>query len=235
MPRKRKDLTIAPAVTALEEDVIFGRLRPLERLTEEDVMNRFRLTRHLSRQVLQRLRALGIVAGDRAGGTIVRAFSLEEIEQIYEVRELLQEQALRRMPLPVPRAVIARLREIHRRYCAAVRAGDLSTVFRANDELHDAIFDACGNAVLADAIKKYTWLTHGVRSRVFADPTHLKRATDDHGRLIDALEGGDRTALIEVNRRHVNHPKHAYVSAQQWQQTPAAAPAASRKRAPKKK
>lgn len=217
MPRKRKDDAIAPAVTMIEEDVIFGRLRPLERLTEEDVMSRFDLTRHLARQVVQRLRTLGIITGDRAGGTIVRAFTLEEIEEIYEVRELLQEQAMVRMPLPAPKAVVSRLREIHRRYCDAVDAGDLRAVFRINEELHDTIFEACGNAVLADAVKKYTWLTHGVRSRVFTDPTHLRRATDEHQQLIDALERGDRQALIEINRRHVNHPKNAYIASQRWQ------------------
>ena len=216
MPRKRKDEQIAPAVTALEEDVIFGRLLPLERLTEEDVMNRFNLTRHLSRRVFERLEELGIVTGDRAGGTIVRAYSLVEIEQIYEVRELLQEQAMLRMPLPAHADVIFRLRHAHQRYVDAVRKNNLSAIFRINEEFHDTIFASCGNPVLADAIKKYTWLTHGVRSRVFANPAHLKLATKEHAQLLDALERGNRRALIEVNRTHVNRPKEAYIESQQW-------------------
>jgi DNA-binding GntR family transcriptional regulator len=216
VPRKRKDEEIAPAVSALEEDVIFGRLRPFERLTEEDVMTRFNLTRHLSRRVFQRLEELGIVTGDRAGGTVVRAFSLEEIEHIYEVREALQEQAMRRIRLPASPALVANLRATHERYVDAVFRTDLPAIFRLNESFHDTLFGACGNPVLADAIKKYTWLTHGVRSRGFADRNHLNLAIEEHGKLIDALMDGDRRTLVEVNRIHVNRPKEAYVASQRW-------------------
>lgn len=216
LPRKRKDEEIAPAVTTLEEDVIFGRLLPYERLTEEDVMTRFGLTRHLSRRVFERLEELGVVTEDRAGGTVVRAYSLEEIEHIYEVRETLQEQAMLRMPLPAPAQLVAALREIHRRYVAAVGAADLSAIFRLNEAFHDTVFGACGNGVLAEAIKKYTWLTHGVRSRGFSDKTHLKLATQEHAQILDALARGDRRLLVTVNRTHVNRPKEAYKAAQRW-------------------
>lgn len=214
MPRRRKDAAIAPAASALEEDIIFGRLRPLARLTEEDLMGRFELTRHLSRRVLQQLEGLGLVTSDSTGGTMVRAFGLDEIEHIYEIRHVLQDCAMRRMPLPAPAEFVAQLLQIHKRHLAAVRRNDLSAIFRTNEELHDAIFLACGNPVLAGAIKRYAWLTHGIRSRLFADPVHLKRAAVEHLRLITALERGDRQGLVEINRAHVSRPKTAYIALQ---------------------
>lgn len=214
MPRKRKDNSVDPVASQLEEDIIFGRLRPLERVTEEDIMTRFGLTRHLSRRVMGRLRDLGIVTDDRRGGTIVRAFDPTEVEQIYEVRELLQERAMLRMPLPVDPTVIGRLRMIQEQHADAVSRRDLAAIFRFNDAFHDAVFDQCGNPALAEAIRHYTRLTHGVRSRVFTDPSHLARVVAEHGGMIEAMATGDRAALVELNRRHVNHPKLAYLAAQ---------------------
>lgn len=212
MPRKRKDAAIAPAATALEEDIIFGRLRPLEKLTEEDLMGRFELTRHLSRRVLQQLESLGLITSDRAGGTVVRAFSRDEVEQIYEVRNTLQECAMRRMPLPAPAQLIDQLLTIHARHLRAVGLNDLSGIFWTNEELHDTIFSSCGNEVLADAIKRYAWLMHGIRSTVFADPTHLKKAASEHLQMITAMKHGDRQSLIDANRTHISRPKAAYVA-----------------------
>lgn len=212
MPRKRKDATIAPAATALEEDIIFGRLRPREKLTEEDLMVRFELTRHLSRRVLQQLESLGLITIDRSGGMMVRSFSQDDIEHIFEVRNTLQECALRRMLLPAPPQLIAQLLAIHARHLEAVRSNDLSGIFWTNEELHDTIFRNCGNPVLADAIKRHAWLMHGIRSRVFADPAHLRNAVREHAQLIAAMKSGDRQSLIEVNRMHIFRPKAAYVA-----------------------
>ena len=202
----------------LEEDIIFGRLRPFERLTEEDVMERFGLTRHMSRQALLQLRTIGIVTQDR-GGTIVKDFSLDEVEKVYEVRELLQRHAFERMPLPITADLSTALEDIHVQYCGAVERRDLRQVFRLNDAFHNAIFDACGNSVLSDAIKKYTWLTHGVRSRVFGDPEHLARACAEHFEFIAALRAGDREKLKALNARHINRPKVAYAASLQWSQS----------------
>src|SRR5688572_18239602 len=84
------DLTIA---RALEEDIIFGRLAPGTRLTEDALLSRFAVTRHFARQALVQLEAMGIVSRERNKGATVRSLSPREVREIYEVRELLQRQA----------------------------------------------------------------------------------------------------------------------------------------------
>ena len=56
------DLSIA---RALEEDIIFGRLAPGTRLTEDTLLARFSVTRHFARQALVQLEAMGIVVRER--------------------------------------------------------------------------------------------------------------------------------------------------------------------------
>lgn len=50
---------LAAAVATLEEDIVFGRLHPRERLTEDELMARFDMKSHAVRQVLVELELLG--------------------------------------------------------------------------------------------------------------------------------------------------------------------------------
>ena len=60
---------------ALEEDIIFGRLKPGERLREEALLDRFGHSRHFIRAAFVRLEKKGIVVRTRNVGAAVRAFS----------------------------------------------------------------------------------------------------------------------------------------------------------------
>src|SRR5438105_10165111 len=91
---------------ALEGDIVFGRLRPGQKLPEEELAERFGATRHQVREALSRLERIGIVVKERNKGVTVRRFGIEEVGEIYEVREILQRNAALRIPLPAPKESI---------------------------------------------------------------------------------------------------------------------------------
>lgn len=219
MPRKDKDDeappdALAAAVAALEEDIIFGRLKPRERLVEDVLMQRLDAKRHVVRRALAELERLGIVVKERNKGCAVRDFAPEEVEHIYEVRELLQRHAAQRMPLPAPPELVAELRAIHESHAAAAEAGDLRAVYRLNNAFHDTFFRACGNPHLAATIAHYAWLAHAIRSYRIADPVLLAQARDEHAQLVQALADGDRAALVRLAGDHIKPAKEAYLKAE---------------------
>src|SRR3954463_879752 len=75
---------------ALEQDIVLGRLRPGEKLREEDLAERFSASRHHVREGLARLERIGIVSKTRNRGVSVRRFTADEVRQIYDIREILQ-------------------------------------------------------------------------------------------------------------------------------------------------
>ncbi|MCP3055496.1 GntR family transcriptional regulator, partial [Aurantimonas sp. LRZ36] len=62
---------------ALEEEIVFGRLHPRERLIEEELASRFEAKRHIVRQALVELERLGLVERVRNRGAVVRLYSAE--------------------------------------------------------------------------------------------------------------------------------------------------------------
>lgn len=201
----------------LEEDIIFGRLRPRERLIEDALMARFEVKRHVVRQALADLDKLGIVARERNRGALVRYFTPDEVENIYEVRGLLQQRAAQRIPLPASAELLARLEEIHRRHVAAVQSGDLKAVYDLNNDFHDAVFGTCGNPYLFDAISHYAALSHAIRSYRIADPILLQQACEEHAEIIGALRNGDRRRLVRLCVDHIKPSKEAYLRTAAWE------------------
>lgn len=199
-------------VQRLEESIIFGRLRPRERLVEDALMARFGAKRHLVRQALFELERMGIVVRERNKGCSVRYFPPAEVEQIYALRELLQGHAASQIPLPAPAAMIDRLTGIHEQHSQAVEDRDLAAIYRLNNDFHHALFEACGNPHLLDAIAHYAWLAHAVRSYRIADPALVLQARDEHGQMIEALRRGDRDALVRLCIDHIKPSKDAYLA-----------------------
>ena len=208
---------LADVIGALEEDIIFGRLKPRERLIEEGLAHRFAVKRHVIREALAELEDHGLVAKERNKGCMVRDFAIRDVEQIYEMRELLQERAARRIRLPADALLIARLTEIHRAHVTAIAAADLRRVFHLNNEFHDTLFAACGNPYLTESIAEYAYLAHAIRSYRIADPVLLRQAAEEHAQMIAALGGGDREELVRLCVEHINPAKEAYLRAYRLQ------------------
>lgn len=203
-------------VESLEYDIIFGIAPPRQRLIEDDIMERFDTTRHRARSALAALVQKGLVAQQPKKGAVVRDISREEAEQLYEMRELLQAEAIRKLPLPLPADLLERLAAFHQKHIDAARRGDMKEVFKQNDAFHAAFFEPVLNRTLADAIAYYMYRTHPIRSQGFLDPTYLQKAHADHAAFIRAAEAGERATLIELNRIHIRRPLEIYLRASRF-------------------
>jgi DNA-binding GntR family transcriptional regulator len=198
-------------VKALEEDIIFGRLAPGERLTEDALLARFPVSRHFVRQAIGHLERLGLVVRERNKTAAVRQLTPEEVRQIYDVREMLQRQAALWIPLPAPRALIEKLSRIQTEYSTAVREGSLRRVHELNDEFHLVFFSACGNPYLVSAIEHYMHLSLIVRAKTLADPEKREVSRSHHDVMIELLDGRDRWALAQLCVDHVQPSKTAFL------------------------
>lgn len=198
-------------VALLETDIIFGRLYPRERLIEDELMQRFGVTRHRVRRAIGDLVKRGLVVQERNRGAHVRDYSRRQVEELYEVRNCLQTRAIRRLTAPPDADTLATLQELHDAHVEAGRSGDVHLVYRLNNAFHERFFDACGNAELAEAIRAYAWRTHPIRSRSFMDDSYRQLAQRDHQQMIEALAVNDTEALVALNLRHTNRPCRNYL------------------------
>ncbi|MEP6701599.1 MAG: GntR family transcriptional regulator [Betaproteobacteria bacterium] len=197
-------------VDALEEDILFGRLRPRERLIEDELIERFKASRHAVRQALVDLERKGMVIRQRNRGAVVRDFTKDEVEHICAVREMLHAQAAAMIPLPPPATLLRRLDRLHGLHSREVERGNPRGIHQVNSEFHDTLFQACGNPYLVETIRDYAQMSLGFRCQLMVNPFLARRARDEHAMMIEALKKGDRAKLVRLCSNHTNAAKEVY-------------------------
>ncbi len=207
------DSPVAAMTATLEEDIVFGRLHPRERLIEDELIQRFGVKRHAVREVLARLERMGLIERRKNVGALVRSFSSREVAELYALRALLESEAARRIALPVAPAALERLVAIQARHDAAVRAGSAPGVFRANLAFHQALFELAGDQTLQRAITEYARQTHPIRFGALVAADYRERARSEHWRMIEALRDGQRKTLVTLCAQHLLPSRDAYLAA----------------------
>lgn len=196
---------------SIEYDILFGLLRPRERLVEDALIERFGAKRHVIRQALGELEHMGIVIRAPNRGAAVRDFTAEEVEEIAELRATLQRRAAQRMPLPADPGLVRDLETLQRRHDKAVASRNPRAIDAANEAFHTRFFNACGNRHLAEAIAHYAYLSRAMRLYPLVDPVLLKTLREEHWALIAALKAGDRAKLMRLVVDHIQHSKKIYL------------------------
>lgn len=205
----------------IKQEIIFGRMRPRERLVEDELCERFDASRHQVRAAFGILENMGLVTRRANKGVIVRDFSVKEVDQYYEMRALLQSEAAKRIPLPLAEDAMTELEELHVQYCAAVDSHDLKKVCTINNLFHKALFAACNNQCLADMIQQIATETLGIRCYAIGDPVLLKRSQAEHFEMLNALRTGNRKELTRLCVDHIWPAFEAYKRAHGgWSQKP---------------
>jgi len=192
-------MTVEDLVHRIEEDIVFGVHPPGSRLIENRMVERFQVTRHVLRAVFERLAHQGLVEHTHNRGVEVVEPTPGQIDDLYQVREILETSAARMMPLPVPRAVTADIDGIRVRHENAVSEQDFSAVFHLNIAFHRVQFSSCPNASLTRAVEAFARKVHIVRAVRYDDAEHMQDVVAQHRGIVDALHGSD----AEVYARRV--------------------------------
>lgn len=202
---------VAEVVQTLEEDILLGRIYPRERLIEENLAERFDIKRHMVRLSLAELETAGLIVRNSGKSAVVVEYTAEEVDQLYEMRELLESEAARRIPVPVPVDAMKRIEDAAELYADGVERMNMQAIIRANKSFHEIIYASCCNVFLSRAIDQMAQRSNLVRFSSSTDPAHLRRARDEHFEILDALRGTDREYLASLCIRHIQPAREHYI------------------------
>jgi len=207
------DKTIADKV---EEEILFGRLRPRERLVEDELMERTGATRHAVRQALVELEARNLVVRVPNKGAQVRDFTREDFVQICQFRDWLHEKAAHSIVLPADPVWFAKLEKLQRQHDVAVESGQPVDVHRTNTAFHDELFSGCGNRCLTQTINEYAKLSLAYRCHLMTRNDLALQARDEHRKMIEAIRQGDPVSLASLCVEHTRAARKVYEQIQGW-------------------
>ncbi|HYZ54294.1 MAG TPA: GntR family transcriptional regulator [Streptosporangiaceae bacterium] len=193
---------------ALVELVVGGGLRPGQHLVESDLARQLGVSRQPVREALHRLEAEGWVDLRPSQGAFVHVPTDREVNQLLDVRELLEAETARLAARSVTPEAVAALRAIWQDGVAATESGDVDRVVAANSALHAEIAALAGNDVLADLAgivsRRMRWYYRLVA------PARGHESWAEHQQLIEAIEAGDEERAAGIARAHNERTRTAY-------------------------
>lgn len=195
------------AYRAIRNDIIFGRLKPSERLRLEPLRKRYSVSVTTLREMLNRLASEGFVVAEGQKGFQVAPVSDGDLREIAELRILLEGHALaqsfERGDLDWEAQVVAAYHKLHRLETKMIE-GDTAVREdwkRADWGFHQALIAGCGSRQLMqvhgqifDKYLRYQMLTLTFRGRV---------AAREHKALLDAALVHDASQAMIVLREHI--------------------------------
>lgn len=186
----------------LRRAIVEGRIRPNERLIEAELAERLKVSRTPIREGMQRLAADGLVLSRRRGW-VVREHSTQEITDIYEVRAALEGYAARLAAQRASDEMLSAIVKIHEGYVAELEHTNRGHLIEHNDDFHNAVVAASGNARLAEQIQRNTAFYFVHRIAGFLDDDEVRQSIAGHQSLVDALVARDVAGAEDLARQAV--------------------------------
>lgn len=176
-----------------------------ERLREEKLAAFFQVSRTPIREALQELAAVGLVELRPNCGALVASFGPREIEEIYEVRALLESEATRLACAVISAEEVQHLQEeLADLLSAPFRSATWSQrTWEADRHLHGLIADRCPNRRLTREIARYETFVQMVRETVGNRNHFQDTALREHKAVITALRQRNPTKAAEAMRTHI--------------------------------
>ena len=194
------------ATELIREAIVDGRLHPGQRLKEEELARELGISRTPVREALLMLQAEGLVDAAPNRGATVRSHSAEDLDDLYQLRALLEGHAARRAALRLAEDGIASLRASCERFEALLRKGgetSLRELVKENLTFHATILDGAGSARLASMVRKVIELPLVYRSYIWYSPEQQRISGHYHVQITNALEARDAERAEIIMKEHI--------------------------------
>lgn len=186
-------------VVLLRKMIVDGTLPAGERVNEVHLAKNLGVSRTPLREALGHLVAEKALTVVPRFGYYVCPLTLEEFRQIYQIRPILDPEALRLAGIP-PAERLEKLEEINRKIMAAT---DAEEIINLDDAWHLELLAECPNRVLVELIEQNIRRTRRYEMALMRERQNACRASDEHERIIDALRAGNLKAGCKALRRNL--------------------------------
>jgi DNA-binding GntR family transcriptional regulator len=202
------------AYETIREGIRNGTYPPGSHLTAQALAEASGFSRTPVREAMRRLHAEALIHFIPNRGAFVATWSKREIEQIYDLRILLESFAAAEAARHIAEEQLSRLRQIAARMHEITQADQpaVETVTELNDEFHKLVLDASGNVRLRNLLGTIVEIPLVLNTFRSYSLDQIRRSAAQHLELTDAFAARDPEWAAAVMTAHIRSARQTLMS-----------------------
>ncbi len=198
------------AYHALRGAIAEGRLKPGRHVGEAAFAEQLGISRTPIREALQRLARDGLVTLDARNGARVAELSLEAIQELYDLREILEGSAARFAALGAKPNDLQRLEAILAQESA--HGGDPAALARLNKLFHQTLCKVANNRYLGQAVATFSTTLLLLGPTTLAAGGRAGESQAEHRAIVEAVAAGDAERAEALMRGHIRRAREIRIA-----------------------
>lgn len=178
-------------------------------LREEDLAKEFNVSRTTVRRNLHQIEKEGLIEILPNRGARVFAFTVDEVEEIFEIREALELLAI---SIAAPSISVNSLMELRTKIMKSKNSHDFKEQTEIDEAFHKFFIEASGKRRLISMLNQIHRLIQRFRQFSFRDEAISKSSMEDHIMIINALCLRDIEEAKELLKTHLQNSKKRVIS-----------------------
>lgn len=204
MINKVKKLSLTEEIAAeLRKSILSGKLKPNTRLYEKELSEQLGVSRGPLREALRLLEGEGMISSTTGRGSFVNSFSARKVAELYSMRLILEQEAVRLAAKHATNEQMDELEQILNNMLLAGRKGKVDLVIELDLQYHEKIWELADHHLLSETL---LGLSSQIRSYMAVHTSlyeDLATGIDNHKILFDTLKARDENASATMMRQHL--------------------------------
>lgn len=187
---------------AVKHAILTGRLTPGQPLIENELAAQLGVSKTPVREALKTLAAAGLVTMSPYKGASVRMVDDALAHSVYDIRVLLEPEAVRRSAARGESAQTS-WQSAAAALDLADRAADRAERQQANREFHRALYSGCGNDLMVGILDGLRDQTALVSTAVWTRNASWEQEAAEHRAILDAITAGRAELAANLLEEHI--------------------------------
>ncbi len=188
----------------LRETITKNILLPGDRIIEKKLAEELNVSITPVREALLQLNVEGFVEIKTHRNVVVKQISLTEIEELYEIQGVLEGYAARRASLDLNDQDLLKIKKLTEKMEKYFRSNNVEKFYESNKGFHEIFLKKSHNQSIYDLVSNLNLRKKMFRYRVtfLAKKEVMKKALDDHKKILNAFLAHDPDAIERLVRDH---------------------------------
>ena len=190
-------------ISDIRKEVSSGILKPGDQLEVNALAERFGVSRTPIREAIRTLVESGVLETRPRKGSFVRVLSAKQLLDLFQVAAELEGMACRLAALSLTKENVEAIERGLAKCIQAAEVQNNAEYAMANLDFHTAIHNASGNDWLIEQLRQLQINLNSYRTMPYEIRGRLKKSTDEHKIICDAILSGDGEHACNLMRDHM--------------------------------